>query len=64
MNRQKKIQNLFSKRLKKAKAKLNPSSKPKYVSKAERAALALEQQNEPNQLSAATENQTQEEPDQ
>jgi|TARA_R110002095_G_scaffold54656_4_gene47148 hypothetical protein len=39
MNRQKKIQNLFNKRLKKAKAKLNPNHKPKYLSKAERAKL-------------------------
>jgi len=63
MNRQKKIQNLFSKRLKKAKAKLNPNSKPKYVSKAERAALALEQQDEQNKTRVDAENQTQEERD-
>ena len=63
MNRQKKIQNLFSKRLKKAKAKLNPNSKPKYVSKAERAALALEQQDEQSKTSVDAENKTQEERD-
>jgi len=41
MNRKKKIHAIFKKRLKKAKAKLNPSHKPKYISKAERARLAL-----------------------
>jgi len=44
MNRQKKIQDIYSKRLKKAKAKRNPSSKPKYISKAERAKLELSTQ--------------------
>lgn len=43
MNRQKKIQDRFSKRLKKARAKLNPSHKPKYISKAQRAKLDAEQ---------------------
>jgi len=41
MNRKKKIHAIFKKRLKKARAKLNPSHKPKYISKAERARLAL-----------------------
>jgi len=42
MNRQKKIQDIFNKKLKKAKAKLNPSHKPKYISKAQRAKLDLD----------------------
>jgi len=36
MNRKKKLNQIFNKRLKKAKAKLNPNSKDKYVSKADR----------------------------
>ncbi|MBQ0725552.1 MAG: DUF2986 domain-containing protein [Cycloclasticus sp.] len=44
MNRQKKIQYIFKKRLKKAKAKLNPNHKPKYLSKAQRAKLDIEDQ--------------------
>jgi len=43
MNRQKKIQDRFSKKLKKARAKLNPSHKPKYISKAQRAILDSDQ---------------------
>ncbi len=39
VNRKKKIQGIFNKKLKKAKARLNPKNKPKYVSKAERAKL-------------------------
>ncbi|MBQ0718954.1 MAG: DUF2986 domain-containing protein [Gammaproteobacteria bacterium] len=39
MNRKKKINAVFNKKLKKAKARMNPSSKPKYLSKAERAKL-------------------------
>jgi len=46
MNRQKKIQDIYSKRLKRAKAKRNPSNKPKYISKAERAKLELHEQGE------------------
>jgi len=42
MNRQKKIQGIFNKKLKKAKAKLNTNHKPKYVSKAKRAKLDLD----------------------
>ena len=37
MNRKKKLNQIFKKRLKKAKAKLNPNQKVGYVSKAERA---------------------------
>jgi len=36
MNRKKKLNQIFNKRLKRAKAKLNPNSKEKYVSKADR----------------------------
>jgi len=39
MNRKKKLNQIFNKRLKKAKAKLNPNQKDRYVSKAEREAL-------------------------
>jgi len=46
MNRQKKIQDIYSKRLKRAKAKRNPNNKPKYISKAERTKLALNPQND------------------
>lgn len=37
MNRQDKIQKLHNKRLKRARAKLKTSSKPPYISKADRA---------------------------
>jgi len=46
MNRQKKIQDIYSKRLKRAKAKRNPNNKPKYISKADRAKLELNEQGE------------------
>lgn len=39
MNRKKKLNQIFNKRLKKAKAKLNPNTKEKYVSKADREVL-------------------------
>jgi hypothetical protein len=39
MNRKKKITEILKKRLKKAKAKLSPNKKPKYISKADRAKL-------------------------
>jgi hypothetical protein len=41
MNRKKKVHAIFKKKLKKAKARMNPSHKPKYISKAERAKLEL-----------------------
>jgi len=47
MNRKKKIFDIFNKKVRKAKARLNPGtkgSKPKYISKAQREKLALEQQ--------------------
>ncbi|MEC6815141.1 DUF2986 domain-containing protein [Photobacterium toruni] len=39
MNRKKKINETLKKRMKKANAKLNKSTKPRYISKAERAKL-------------------------
>ncbi len=43
MNRKKKVHAIFKKKLKKAKARMNPSNKPKYISKAERAKLESKQ---------------------
>ncbi|GAA6206204.1 MULTISPECIES: DUF2986 domain-containing protein [Thalassotalea] len=40
MNRKKKINNALKSKLKKANAKLHKSNKPRYISKAERAAMA------------------------
>ncbi|TFF13441.1 DUF2986 domain-containing protein [Pseudomonas sp. BCA14] len=42
MNRQKKLQQLFKAKAKKASAKLAPKSKDKYISKADRAKMAAE----------------------
>lgn len=39
MNRKKKINSIYKKRLKKINAKKSPNSKPKYISKADRAKL-------------------------
>jgi len=39
MNRKKKINDTFKRKLKKANSKLHKSNKPKYISKAERALL-------------------------
>jgi len=44
MNRKKKIYDIFNTKVKKAKARMNPSNKPKYISKAKRAEMALEEQ--------------------
>ncbi|EEY98335.1 hypothetical protein VOA_002155 [Vibrio sp. RC586] len=44
MNRKKKINQTLQKRLKKQHAKLHPSNKPRYISKAERVKLAAEQE--------------------
>jgi hypothetical protein len=43
MNRKKKVKGIFEKKLKKAKAKLNPKAKPRYISKAERAKMEAEE---------------------
>ena len=42
MNRKKKINETLKKRIKKANAKLNKSTKPRYISKAERVTLGDE----------------------
>ncbi|QIZ77776.1 DUF2986 domain-containing protein [Ferrimonas lipolytica] len=42
MNRKKKVKQTLLKQVKKNKAKLAPSSKPKYISKADREAIAVE----------------------
>jgi hypothetical protein len=42
MNRRKKGNQIMQSRLKKARAKLAPNNKPKYISKAERARLEAE----------------------
>lgn len=42
MNRQKKLQQLFKAKAKKASSKLAPANKSKYISKADRLALAAE----------------------
>jgi len=57
MNRQKKIQDIYSKRLKKAKAKRNPNNKPKYISKAERAKLASNSKNDADKPSSNSANE-------
>jgi hypothetical protein len=41
MNRKKKLNDAFNKKLKKMNAKLHVSNKPKYISKAEREKIAL-----------------------
>jgi hypothetical protein len=43
MNRKKKVHAIFKKKLKKARARMNHSHKPKYISKAERAKLELKE---------------------
>ncbi|USD42602.1 DUF2986 domain-containing protein [Vibrio sp. SCSIO 43135] len=46
MNRKKKINQILKKKLKKQNAKLHKSNKPKYISKAEREKMELEQEAE------------------
>ena len=41
MNRKKKLNDAFNKKLKKLNAKLRITNKPKYISKAERESIAL-----------------------
>ncbi len=43
MNRRKKINQILSKKAKKANAKQNPGHKPRYISKAERAQAASQE---------------------
>ena len=48
MNRKKKLNKILNSRIKKMNAKKSPASKPKYVSKAERAKLeAIENEQQP-----------------
>ncbi|MEY8216552.1 MAG: DUF2986 domain-containing protein [Colwellia sp.] len=49
MNRKKKMNNILKKKVKKANSKLHTSNKPKYVSKAERAQLAEEDNTQENE---------------
>lgn len=49
MNRKKKIKETLKAKQKKANAKLQKSNKPKYISKAERAAIAAAQKSESNE---------------
>jgi len=42
MNRKDKLQKIYNKRLKRARAKLNTASKPRYISKADRAKAEAE----------------------
>ncbi|EOX4831872.1 DUF2986 domain-containing protein [Vibrio alginolyticus] len=53
MNRKKKINQILKAKQKKHNAKLNKSNKPRYISKAERAKMEAEEQ---NQASEHTEN--------
>ncbi|MGY3571494.1 DUF2986 domain-containing protein [Vibrio paucivorans] len=46
MNRKKKINQILKKKLKKQNAKLHKSNKPKYISKAEREKMELQQETE------------------
>lgn len=56
MNRKKKINSIHKSRMKKMNAKNNPSRKPKYISKAERAKLAaLENEQQTENTSALSE---------
>ena len=48
MNRQKKLQQLFKAKAKKASAKLAPKSKDRYINKAEREKLAAEADQAPS----------------
>jgi hypothetical protein len=45
MNRKKKINSILKKKLKKMNSKLHTSNKPRYISKAEREKIALEESN-------------------
>ncbi|MBT5934099.1 DUF2986 domain-containing protein [Sulfurimonas sp.] len=52
MNRNAKIQKLYDKRLKSARKKLNTSSKPRYICKADRA--KMEEENSTEESSSKT----------
>ncbi|MDU0113158.1 DUF2986 domain-containing protein [Psychrosphaera aquimarina] len=51
MNRKKKINETFKRKLKKANSKLHKSNKPKYISKADRALLDQKEQEQQEQTS-------------
>ena len=53
MNRKKKINETLKSKMKKANAKLHPSNKPRYISKAERAKIAA-QADLPNEVNDET----------
>ncbi|MBF8999923.1 DUF2986 domain-containing protein [Vibrio nitrifigilis] len=59
MNRKKKINQILKKKIKKQNSKLHRSNKPRYISKAERAAMeqqdapALDIETQPSQVSEA-----------
>ena len=55
MNRRKKVNQILKKKAKKANEKLNPKSKPRYVSKAEREKRAQAQGTQDSEVNA-TEN--------
>ena len=50
MNRKKKLNSILEKRMKRLNAKKNPSAKPKYISKAERARLEALAQSDAGQI--------------
>lgn len=50
MNRKKKLNDAFNKKLKKHNEKLRVSNKPKYISKAEREKIALTENQSPDNL--------------
>ena len=52
MNRKKKMNNNLKARVKKMNAKANPSHKPKYVSKAVRAQIALDEAGQSEEVQA------------
>ncbi|GAB2648663.1 DUF2986 domain-containing protein [Vibrio panuliri] len=55
MNRKKRINQILKAKQKKANAKLHNSNKPRYISKAERAKMEAEQQNQTELENQATE---------
>ncbi|MGR5236023.1 DUF2986 domain-containing protein [Vibrio alfacsensis] len=60
MNRKKKINQIYKSKLKKQNAKLHKSNKPRYISKAERAKMEAEEQNQATEqvLEVAVETET------
>lgn len=52
MNRKKKINQILKSKLKKQNSKLHKSNKPRYISKAERAKMEAEEQNQATEQGA------------